>query len=105
MQVGLLPFFLRLASVVMMPLFLIATFATILNGSRTFKSMLILYGGVGAIFYLLFILLHERYAAYALMFVLGVDRATAVETIDKLLSIILSSGYMSLNIFVDLFLA
>lgn len=104
MQVGLLPFFLRLASVVMMPLFLIATFATILNGSRTFKSMLILYGGVGAIFYLLFILLHERYAAYALMFVLGVDKATAVETIDKLLSIVLSSGYMSFNIFVDLFL-
>ena len=48
-KLGMLPDVLKMASDIMMPLFLMATFATILNGSKTFKSMLILYGGISVV--------------------------------------------------------
>ena len=95
---------LKMMSQLMMPLFLIAAFATILNGSKSFKSMLILYGGAALLFYLLFILLHERYVATIVSFVFEVDRAEAVAMIDSFLTVSVSSGYMAFNIFVDLFL-
>ncbi len=103
-KVGFLPTILKMGKEIMMPLFLIATFATILNGSKSFKSMLILYGGAALIFYILFILFHERYIASLVMFVMEVDRATAVELIDAVLLLILQNGYLSFNIFIDLFL-
>ncbi|MBR4800316.1 MAG: hypothetical protein IK048_01370 [Clostridia bacterium] len=103
-RTGLLATILKMLSEVMMPLFLIATFATILNGSKKFASMLVLYGGAALIFYLLFVLFHERYVASILMFVFEIDHASAVEMIDMVLSNVLSSGYLSFNIFVDLFL-
>lgn len=88
----------------MMPLLLLATFATILNGSKNFKSMLILYGGASVIFYLLFIIIHERYMANSLAAVMGVDHATAVQTVDTILGLVSGTGFLAFNIFIDLFM-
>ncbi len=77
-KVGTLPSYLKMASNIMMPLFLIATFATILNGSRSFKSMLMFYGGASILFYLLFIFFHEHFAASIVAFIMETDIATAV---------------------------
>ncbi len=103
-SVGLWPSILKMLSGVMMPLFLIATFATILNGSRKFSSMLVLYGGAALIFYILFILLHERYVPAILMYVFEIDRESAVAMIDLILVATIKNGYLSFNIFVDLFI-
>ena len=102
-KVGDLPDLMSGAKDIMMPLFLVATFATILNGSRTFKSMLIVYGGGAIIFYILFILFHERYVAGLIAWAMQIDRSAAVELIDGLLSMV-KSGYLAFNIFIDLFL-
>ena len=103
-KVGPLPNILQSGSTVMMPLFLIATFATILNGSRSFKSMLTLYGGLSVVFYLLFILFHNRYLPSIIGWVMGVERAEAVATIDGMLYLFSKGGYLAFNIFIDLFL-
>ena len=103
-KVGTLPSYLKMASNIMMPLFLIATFATILNGSRTFRSMLMFYGGASILFYLLFIFFHEHFAASIVAFIMETDRATAVSMIDMLLSTIITTGYLSFNVFIDFFL-
>lgn len=103
-KVGFLPSILQMLKEIMMPLFLIATFATILNGSKTFKSMLILYGGAAVLFYILFVLFHERYAAELIVFLFETDRASAIALIDTFLSSSGSSGYIAFNFFIDLFI-
>lgn len=103
-KVGKISAVLKLLSEIMMPLFLIATFGTILNGSKSFKSMLMVYGGAAAVFYLLFILFHERYLPNIVGWVMEVDRATAVVFIDGLLGLIVENGYLAFNIFIDLFM-
>jgi len=103
-KLGQFPDILKMASDIMMPLFLMATFATILNGSKTFKSMLILYGGISVAVYLLFILVHEHYLAELFAFVLDTDRNSAIDVVDALLSSSTQGGYLAFNIFIDLFL-
>lgn len=103
-KLGMFPDVLKMASDIMMPLFLMATFATILNGSKTFKSMLILYGGISVVIYLLFILAHEHYLAEFAAFVLETDRKSAIAVVDALLVSNTQSGYLAFNIFIDLFL-
>ena len=89
----------------MMPLFLIAAFATILNNSKSFKILLLSYGGASIIFYLLFILFHERYLIGSVAALFSVDRSQARTTVDMLIEMsIRSSGYLAFNVFVDLFL-
>jgi len=103
-KVGFLPEILKYGSNLMMPLFLIATFGTILNGSRSFKSMLFVYGGAAVVFYILFVLFHERYIPTIAGWVMGIERAEAVKMIDGILSSALKNGYLAFNIFIDLFL-
>ena len=88
----------------MMPLFLIATFATILNGSKNFRSMLLLYGGASVLFYLVFLFLYERVIASSLAALLGVDHGTAVTLVETLLMRLTKGGFLAFNIFIDLFL-
>ena len=88
---------------VMMPLFLISTFSILLNKSRKYSSLLFLYGGFAFLFFLLFILIHDRFLIGLVMKMNEVDRATARATIDELLSSMLVNGYISYNIFIDLF--
>ena len=96
----ILPFFANIIT----PMFLVATFATILNNSRKFSSLLITYGGFSVIVYLLFILIQDRFAVGLVMRYLEVDRSAAVGMIQSLLTKAATGGYLSFNIFVDLFL-
>ena len=102
-KVRTLPDILSGAKDIMMPLFLVATFATILNGSRTYKSMLMFYGGGAVALILVFILLHERYLAVPIAWALQCDKSEAILLIDVLLASS-SSGFFAFNIFIDLFM-
>ena len=84
-KVKTLPDILSGAKDIMMPLFLVATFATILNGSRTYKSMLMFYGGDAIALILLFVLLNERYLAVPIAWALQCERSEAIILIDVLL--------------------
>ena len=88
---------------VMMPLFLIATFSLLLNKSKKFSSLLIMYGGFAILLFLLFVLIHDRYMIGLFMKMSELDRQTATETLDALLGGFLQNGYISFNIFIDLF--
>ena len=88
---------------VMMPLFLIATFSILLNKSRKYSSLLFLYGGCAFMFFLLFIIIHDRFLIGLVMKMNEVDRATARATIDEFIPTLLINGYISYNIFIDLF--
>ena len=88
---------------VMMPLFLIATFSLLLNKSKKFSSLLIMYGGFALLLFLLFVLIHNRYIVGLFMKMSELDRQTATETLDAILVGLFQNGYISFNIFIDLF--
>ncbi len=95
---------LRLFQNLMMPLFLIATFSTILNGSKKYSSLLIMYGTASVGFYLVFIIFHNRYAAGTISALTGVTHEESLLIVDAFLSNFLANGYLAFNIFIDLFL-
>ena len=103
-SVGQWPKYLKMADELMLPLFLIATFSLIINGSKTLRSILIVYGGGAILLYIVFILFHDRYIAALIMFIADVDHDTAVAFLDFLLSSGLDFGYFTFNIFIDLFM-
>ena len=103
-QVGAWPRILSVLNNYMTPLFLIATFAVILNNSRKFSSLLILYGGFSIVFYSLFCLLHDRYLVGVLMAFGEMTREEAVKALDYFIVLMCKSGYFSFNVFIDLFL-
>ncbi|MBQ7713093.1 MAG: hypothetical protein IJT69_04680, partial [Clostridia bacterium] len=88
----------------MTPLFLTATFAIILNNSRRFRSLLLMYGGFALLIVALFILVHDRYMLGILMNVLDLTREEAVDLIQLVIVTGSENGSFSFNIFVDLFL-
>lgn len=88
----------------MMPLFLIATFAIILNGSRSFKHLLLLYGGAAIVFGFAFLIVHERYLTGSITALFGLEPEEAGKILDKFLMNLAGGRFLSFNIFVDLFL-
>ncbi|MBQ4443101.1 MAG: hypothetical protein II896_00390 [Clostridia bacterium] len=103
-KVGVWTIILPLFRDLMTPLFLVATFAIILNNSRKFSSLLVLYGGFSILFYALFMLLHDRYAVGIFMLLFKVSREEATPLLDMLITAFTKTGYFSFNIFIDLFL-
>lgn len=98
---GALPDVLGVFANFMAPLFLIAAFATVIVAKNGYRKLLILYGGLSILIYIAFIIVYRHYIvglADALM--PGAGQAT----IDTILSMIFSNGFIALNIFVDLFL-
>ena len=85
-----------------MPLFLLATFATILNGSKTLKSMIALYSGATVLVYALFLLVHERYLGGLVSTIFELDHGDAVAFVDRMIFNLNGSRYLTFNIFVDL---
>ncbi|MBR1747719.1 MAG: hypothetical protein IJ735_05880 [Clostridia bacterium] len=88
----------------MMPMFLLANFANILNNSRKFRSLLLMYAGFAVLIYILFLLLHDRYMVGLMMNLGDITRPEAQESVDNLLVSFVKNGFFSFNIFVDLFL-
>ena len=85
----------------MAPLFLIAAFSTVIVAKNGYQRILILYGGLSVIIYILFILIYRH-------FLVGLADAlspgSGQTTIDSILSIVLGNGFIAFNIFIDLFL-
>jgi|GEM_PF-604052 len=94
--------FLSIFSTMMMPYFLLATLSTILNRSKSFYSMLILYGAAALLVYALSVLVHERFLVNTVAVLMKSSRADAASLIDGFLSLIVKGGYLSFNIFIDL---
>lgn len=88
----------------MTPMFLVAAFATILNNSRKFGSMIAVYAFMAAVFYAAFLLLHDRYMVGLVMQIGEMSREDAATTLDLLLSFAIKNGFLSFNIFIDLLL-
>ena len=85
----------------MAPLFLIAAFSTVIVAKNGYKRLLILYGGLSVIIYILFIIVYRH-------FLVGVADAltpgSGRSTIDSILSMAFGNGFIAFNIFIDLFL-
>lgn len=103
-QVGIWSTILPLFKDLMTPLFLLAAFATILNNSRKFSSMLLVYGFMATLFYAAFMLLHDRYMVGLVMQMMDVSREQAIDLLDNLVALVVKNGYFSFNVFIDLFL-
>ena len=103
-QVGAWATILPLLRNFMTPLFLMAAFATILNNSRKFSSLLLTYGGFAIVFYALFCLLHDRYMVGIMMVMGDMTREDAVGMVDSMITLLCKNGYFSFNIFIDLFI-
>ncbi|MBR1624196.1 MAG: hypothetical protein IJ676_00480, partial [Clostridia bacterium] len=101
---GSIPQVLSVFQDMMMPFFLIATFATLLNGSRNFKSTILIYVGAVVLVYALFILFHDRYLVGVFMSLGETDRTSAMQAGDQMFRTLLGNGYWSFNIFLDLLL-
>ena len=87
-----------------MPLFLIAAYATILNGTRTYRSLLLTYGGAALGVYAGTILVYDRYIIGSLSRMFVVERKVAADLVDGFLLSAFKNGHWSFNIFIDLFL-
>ncbi len=85
------------------PLFLLASFAIILDVKKGYRNTLILYGSLTAIVYLAFVFVHEHYFI-GIASMVAETPSEARSFIDKILNALSSNGYISFNIFVDLFL-
>ena len=85
-----------------MPLFLIAVFAVILNGRERYKRTMAFYGISAILIIALFFYATEHLAVGVLSQGDGSTRASAREVIRTIM--ITDQGHLSFNIFVDLFL-
>ena len=88
----------------MMPLFLIAAFAVILNGTLNFKNLLLFYGGLSVLFYVAFVFIHERYLVGTFQNLFNLSYKQATEGIDDLIRLFVKSDTLTFNIFMDLFM-
>ena len=87
-----------------LPLILIANFAIILNGRDRYKSLLILNGGVAAFYAFMFWLLYHRYTLGLLATFQGSKAEAAAELKKLIASDPEFNGYMTFNVFLDMFL-
>ena len=95
---------LQAAGTLMTPLFMIATFATILNGKKDIRRILLLYGVFSIAVLLLFFLLHDHVMVGLYKKWMSLDRKAALAKVDELLRTLPSDRFISFNIFIDLFL-
>lgn len=95
---------LQTAGTLMTPLFMIATFAIILNGKKDIRRILLLYGVFSIAVLLLFFLLHDHVMVGLYKKWMSLDRKAAVIKVDELLRTLPADGYIAFNIFLDLFL-
>lgn len=96
--------FLKIFSNLMMPLFLIAAFALILDHKNSYKSLIIKYGALSLLMFVGFVFVYEHYLIGTIAAVSEVTRAEASQEALLLLSIVGGGKVFSFNIFIDLFL-
>ncbi len=87
-----------------LPLILIATFAVLVNGSDSYKKMLVKNGAITLGFFFGFLFVYERYLI-KLSSVFSESRSEARSVIDEVLASLSGDrGIFTFNIFVDIFL-
>ncbi len=99
---GLWPSILGSCFSLMAPLFLIAVFGVVLNAKDGYRRMLIMYGGLSLLVYVIFVIVFEHYLV-GLISAMS-DFNTAQETGRLLLLGLSQHGYMTFNLFIDLLL-
>lgn len=103
-MVGLGPIFNALITSLGLPMILISTFAVLLNRRDNFKNLLIINGGITGAITLAYLFFYYRYALGLGAIFFG-DRIMAASQIDKAMgSTVDFTGYISFNIFLDIFL-
>ena len=92
-------------SYLVMPLFLIAVFAIILDGRERYKEMIIMYASAALGIAILYFFVVERYAVGVFTSFTNESRATAESTIRNLITGgPEGSGHLEFNIFIDILL-
>ena len=87
----------------MMPLFLLANYSLILREQYKFKKNLLTFGALTLVFAGVFYFIVEHYVITLLVTMAGLTRAEALAIIGQL-GELFPGGYITLNIFLDLFL-
>ena len=100
---GLISFF-SIFTNLMMPLFLIANFAVILNAKDGYRKLIIQYSFLSVLFYGLFIFIHQHYLVGLVMSLGQVDRTSATGVVNMLITMASGNGFMTFNVFIDLLL-
>lgn len=101
--VGWMSFF-GLFTNLMMPLFLIANFAIILNAKDGYRKLIIQYSFLTVLFYGVFIYIHQHYLVGLMMSFGKIDRGSANEAVNLIISLASGNGFMTFNVFIDLLL-
>ncbi len=88
-----------------LPLLLISIFALLLQKRDNYKNALIVYGALSLFIIGLFVFIYERYVLGLASSLLGGERSDLAQTLDDLLySIEDYHGFVTFNIFIDVFL-
>lgn len=85
------------------PLFLLANFCIILDNKKTYKSLLLKYGGLSLLIIVLYLLLFRRYAV-GILNIFVQNEAQSMDIIKTFLGYAISTGSITFNLFIDLFL-
>ena len=98
---GPLPNILSFFANFLAPLFLIAAFSTVIVAKNGYQRLLVLYGGLSVLIYILFIIVYRHYLVGLAD---ALSPGSGQTNIDSILSIVFGNGFIALNIFIDLFL-
>ena len=98
---GQAPSVLHFFGTLMTPLFLIAAFATVLNAKDGYKKLILMYSGLGVLFFIVFLIIYEHY--FVGLFSL-INPATAHDVVYTLFQSMSEDGFIAFNLFIDLLL-
>ena len=96
------PSVLRNFSSLMSPLFLIASFSIMINAKNGYKRLLMMYGGVSLLILAAFAFIYEYYIVGT--FAIVTDFNDANRNIQIVFNSFASEGFITFNVFIDLFL-
>ncbi len=97
------PEFLRSFSDLILPLFLLANFSTILSHRDSYHRQLIRFGGLSAAVIIFYLLIYQRYFIGITTLLMG-NPQDAERLLEKIASLLFGSRFFTFNLFLDLFL-
>ena len=87
----------------MTPLFLIAAFSVVLVAKNGYRRLILMYSGFAILIYLAFIIVHQHFFVGIVEAITG-SRSEANKTVDNIIALANSDGFINFNIFIDLLL-
>ena len=98
---GQWPTILSFFSSLMAPLFLIAAFSQVITAKNGYKKLILMYGGLSVLLFLVFLLVYEHYIVGTVK-VINPEDAHGV--VNMLFTVLSGHGFLAFNIFIDLLL-